>query len=575
MFSRVSIRVQQASTKRKTIRTITRRPHLRIPTRSFSSPLRQAAPRQPALPPFSIVDTTLREGEQFATASFTTEDRVYIAKQLDRLGVDYIELVNPVASEQAMKDCQKISGLGLHAKVLTHTRCHMTDVTAAVKSGVDGVNIYMATSPILRQHSHGKGIDAVVDSAREVIEYVKRNGKEIRFSCEDTFRSDPKDLLNIYHKVDQLGVHRVGIADTVGVATPDGVYDMVKKVREVIRPTTGIEFHAHDDAGCCIANAYMALKAGATHIDTCVLGIGERNGITPLGGFLGRMYTLDKSHVTSRFDLSVLQHLEKYVARASEIKIPFNNYITGTSAFSHKAGVHSKAVMSNPTAYEVIDPADFGVERRIQFAHRLTGWNAIYGRSKQLQLELSDDQVKAATALLKNLADEQPLNLEQVDEVLMQMASVPSTASSRLTTFIKEKAGEGLSPELAAAAKAAADAMAQFELQAAQAAIKKVAAKAKNTEGKPQMGVKLEGHLFDGRVINKFMDLLVESPVKFEIKKLEVPQKNELPSAAYVHVIAETELHLLTLKEEIKHLIQSSEECRFLEIPVEELPSAN
>ena len=162
---------------------------------------------------------------------------------------------------------------------------------------------------------------------------------------------------------------------------------MVKKVREVIRPTTGIEFHAHDDAGCCIANAYMALKAGATHIDTCVLGIGERNGITPLGGFLGRMYTLDKSHVTSRFDLSVLQHLEKYeilscsfnsqfcryVARASEIKIPFNNYITGTSAFSHKAGVHSKAVMSNPTAYEVIDPADFGVERRIQFAHRLTG----------------------------------------------------------------------------------------------------------------------------------------------------------------------------------------------------------
>ena len=253
--------------------------------------------------------------------------------------MDYIELVNPAASLQAVRDCEAIARLGLRSKILTHTRCNMSDVKTAVGTGVQvccarfvlrmcvcgcltvrrsrpmsnaqGVNLYMATSSILSKHSHGKGIDAVIDIASEVIKYVKSHGLEVRFSCEDTFRSDRTDLLrstrypfspcpaaprtppstlsllapqhlaphplNALQKqaVDKLGVDRVGLADTVGIATPFEVYDTVHAVREVLSPTTGIEFHTHDDTGCCIANAYVALEAGATHIDTCVLGIGE------------------------------------------------------------------------------------------------------------------------------------------------------------------------------------------------------------------------------------------------------------------------------------------------------------
>ena len=230
------------------------------------------------MPPFRLVDTTLREGEQFATSEFTPSDRVYIAKMLDQIGVDYIEMVNPAASTQAVRDCEAVARLGLRSRVLTHTRCHMHDVAIAVATGVQGVNLYMATSAVLREHSHGKGIDAVIATAAEVIGYVQKHGLEVRFSCEDAFRSNLDDILRVYAAVDKLGVDRVGVADTVGVATPFQVYETVRAVRSVIRPTTGIEFHTHNDTGCCVSNALMALEAGATHIDTSVLGIGEVTG---------------------------------------------------------------------------------------------------------------------------------------------------------------------------------------------------------------------------------------------------------------------------------------------------------
>eukprot|EP01124_Arcella_intermedia_P002948 TRINITY_DN1160_c0_g1_i1.p1 TRINITY_DN1160_c0_g1~~TRINITY_DN1160_c0_g1_i1.p1 ORF type:complete len:323 (-),score=73.38 TRINITY_DN1160_c0_g1_i1:775-1743(-) len=317
----------------------------------------------------------------------------------------------------------------------------------------------------------------------------------------------------------------------------------------------------------------MALLAGATHIDTCVLGIGERNGITPLGGFLGRMYTLDKEHVKKRYDLQVLNHLERYVSRAAGVTVPFNNYITGSSAFTHKAGVHSKAVMSNPSAYEVIDPADFGVLRNIQFAHRLTGWNAIYQRSKQLQLDLSDDQVKAATAMIKNLADERNVTLEQVDSVLLELAAVPQTSSSKISSFAKDTSK--LSPELAAAAKAAAEALALFEREAAKEAITKIQeASLAKVKKQPTVILKVEGHIFDTRCINEIFDVLVDSPCKFEISHLDVPTKNELTSVAFLKVWAENAKDLQTVKTSVQALVSHSykDTCVLSEADLSDLP---
>lgn len=365
---------------------------------------------------FSIIESTLREGEQFANAFFTSDQKVEIAHLLDALGVEYLELTSPAASPQSQQDCTRIASLGLRSKILTHVRCHMDDAKMAIDTGVDGIDVVFGTSSYLREFSHGKDIPYIIDSAIQVIEFVKSQGLEVRFSSEDSFRSDLVDLLTIYRAVDKIGVTRVGIADTVGVANPRQVYDLVRTLRSVV--SCDIEFHGHNDTGCAVANAYCALEGGATHVDTSVLGIGERNGITPLGGLIARMYTYNADMIRNRYNLPLLREVENYVAGLVSVDVPFNNYITGYTAFTHKAGIHAKAILNNPSTYEILDPADFGLTRYIHVAHRLTGWNAIKQRAEQLQLNLSDDAIKAITAQIKTLADQKRLNLDDVDVLL-------------------------------------------------------------------------------------------------------------------------------------------------------------
>jgi homocitrate synthase len=207
----------------------------------------------------------------------------------------------------------------LKAKILTHVRCHLEDAKIAVETGVDGLDVVIGTSSYLREHSHGKDMTYIKNTALEVIEFVKSKGKEIRFSSEDSFRSDLVDLLSIYSAVDKVGVNRVGIADTVGCASPRQVYDLVRTLRGVV--SCDIETHFHNDSGCAIANAFCALEAGATHIDTSVLGIGERNGITPLGGLMARMIVADRDYVLSKYNIKKLKEVEDLVADLVEVNV--------------------------------------------------------------------------------------------------------------------------------------------------------------------------------------------------------------------------------------------------------------
>ena len=381
-----------------------------------------------SLESFAIIESTLREGEQFANAFFDSAQKDEIARLLDTFGVEYLELTSPAASPQSRADCARIAALGLRTKLLTHTRCHMDDARLAVDTGVDGIDVLFGTSSYLREFSHGKSIRQIIDSAVQVIEFIKGQGLEVRFSSEDSFRSDLVDLLTVYREVDQIGVNRVGIADTVGIATPLQVHDLVRTLRGVV--SCDIEFHGHNDTGCAIANTYCALAAGATHVDTSVLGIGERNGITPLGGLVARMYALDPQQIRSKYNLPMLREVENYVAEIVGVDVPFNNYITGYAAFTHKAGIHAKAILNNPDTYEILDPADFGLTRYLHIAHRLTGWNAVKQRAEQLQLDLTDPQVKEVTAHIKTEADQRKLSLDDVDVLLREYHSRAVTVES-------------------------------------------------------------------------------------------------------------------------------------------------
>jgi homocitrate synthase len=374
-----------------------------------------------SLTEFFIVDSTLREGEQFVGAAFSSKDKIEIARTLSEFGAEYLEVTSPCASPQSRRDCEHLASLGLRSKVVTHIRCHPDDAEIALDVGVDGINVVIGTSDLLRQFAHGKDINQVIDLAAQVLTYIRQQSPtiELRFSTEDSFRSSLEDLLQVYTAIERLGVvNRFGIADTVGIATPQQVTNLVRTLRPLTQ--ADIEFHGHNDTGCAIANSYSALEAGATHINTCILGIGERNGITPLSGLIARLYTLNPDLVRRKYQLPLLKHLDQLVAQKVGVTIPFNHYITGKSAFSHKAGIHLKALLKNSKTYEILDPQDFDLTRRLEVAHRLTGWHAIQERADQLGLDLPETQLRAATQYIKALADHRQLSLADVDVILHQ-----------------------------------------------------------------------------------------------------------------------------------------------------------
>jgi homocitrate synthase len=365
---------------------------------------------------FRIIDSTLREGEQFALAHFTIEQKLAIAGALDRFGVDYMELTSPVASPQSESDLREVAAMPRSFRLLTHVRCNLDDARLAIDTGVDGVDVLIATSSRLRPVSHGMSIDEIIDIGTDVVGAIRGAGVEARFSTEDSFRSDPDDLVRIYRAIDRAGVDRVGLADTVGVATPPQVHDLVSLVRRNVG--CDIEFHAHDDTGCAVANALAALEAGATHVDTTILGIGERNGIVPLSAMMARLVTL-QPELVEHYRLAMLPELDAMLAEMLGIAVPFNAAVTAPTAFHHKAGMHTKAVLVDPGAYEILDPAQFGRERSILAGHRLAGRHAIGDRASTLGVRLDDAGLRSLTAEVKRRGDDGPLDTETLDALIV------------------------------------------------------------------------------------------------------------------------------------------------------------
>lgn len=370
---------------------------------------------------WQLLDTTLREGEQFAPAHFALADKLEIATALDAFGVRRLEVTNPVASPASRRACERLAGAGLRAKVLAHTRVVRADVDAAADAGAHGVNLLFATSEPLRRAGHGQELDAMLDRTLDLVAHARAQGLEVRFSCEDAFRTDPSVVRRIYRAVDAVGVDRLGIADTVGVATPRRVRSLVRTLRREL--SAELEFHGHDDTGCAVANAFEAADAGAAWIDTSVLGLGERNGITPMGAFLARMAVDDPAAVAARYRLRDLPALDRMVARMAGVEIPFNSPVTGAYAYHHKAGLHLHAIANDPHAYEAVPAETFGLRRTLELGSALVGRHALAHRADQLGLDLDEGRLRAVTSQLKAEADQRPVPAAEVDRLLQRAAA--------------------------------------------------------------------------------------------------------------------------------------------------------
>lgn len=363
--------------------------------------------------PITILDSTLREGEQFAGAFFNNAQRLQIAHLLDALGVPFLEVPSPIASPETQQAVRELCNADLQTRILAHVRCVEADVSAALETPVYGINLFYGTSTELRTFSHGRRIEQMIQDAVPLIRCIRAAGRYVRFSAEDAFRSDLVDLLTIFDAVVEAGVQRIGLPDTVGVATPRQVERIVRLCAERY-PHVGIEFHGHNDTGCAIANTVAAMEAGADCLDVTVLGIGERNGIASLSGLISQLY-IHYPELLANYNLTQLAPLDGYVAHCLSIPIPFNAPITATGAFTHRAGVHTKAVLQNPQAYEALNPDDFGLLRHVDIGSRFTGRYAVGHRAAALGLQLSGEEIARLTQALKACAEHGSLSQEEVD----------------------------------------------------------------------------------------------------------------------------------------------------------------
>ncbi|MBE7472416.1 MAG: pyruvate carboxyltransferase [Anaerolineales bacterium] len=364
--------------------------------------------------PLEIIDTTLREGSQSSLLHdhykyfFNQNDKVEIARALIVYGVKFIELFAPIVSPQERDDFAAIKAVRDelimqkgYTFLLAHVRCHPDDVASAIEAGADGLNFYIGLSETSRMYNHGRDLDELTRRAKVLLEEVRRHHPELilRFSGEDAFRTPEPHLFRVYDEIVPF-VDRLGTPDTVGVATPTGVVQRIKALRERY-PTMNFEGHFHDDRGFALFNALEAVKNGMRYINTTLLGVGERSGITSMTALFFNLY-IDKAY----------DHLEGYNLRgsypinvmfASKLKklVPSKEPVSLTNR-THTAGVHQKALLNHAATYEAFPLDQFGVSESEVLLGPLSGWNIVHYFLKEIKgYNLDEGTARQIAAVFK------------------------------------------------------------------------------------------------------------------------------------------------------------------------------
>ncbi len=364
--------------------------------------------------PLEIIDSSLREGQQTSLLHdhhkyfFTRADKEEILRALIIYGVKFVELFAPVVSPQERDDFTALRAVRDalvtqkgYTFLLAHVRCHPRDVESAIAAGADGLNFYFGTSPESRQFNHGSELDHLAATARGLLEDVRRHHPHliVRFSGEDAFRTSLPDLYRVYDEVAPL-VHRLGMPDTVGVATPATVAERVAAL-SARYPSTPIEGHFHDDRGLSLINALTAVGHGLRYVNTTVCGVGERSGITSLTALLFNLHIdrdydkLEGYHLRGSYPMNVL------MADKLKMLVPPQEPVSLTNR-THTAGVHQSAVLRGAAAYEAHPLDQFGVSETEILLGPLSGWNIIHYFLKEIRyFQVDEATARQVAALFK------------------------------------------------------------------------------------------------------------------------------------------------------------------------------
>ncbi len=348
----------------------------------------------------TILDSTLREGEQHPGVSFSTKQRIQIAWMLDSFGVDQIE-ISPVISEDHFVSTKTILKQGLRADILAHVRATKSDVDIAIGCGATWVATYMGISDIHLAAKLKITREEAKIRALEVADYIKAHGLKARFTMEDASRTEPKFLIEMCKEMNLRGIERISIPDTVGIMRPRGMYNLVKMVYDNIDSSrSSLDVHCHNDVGLALANGLAGCEAGANQIHTTIDGFGERTGIPTLAETAVALTLIYKSN--NRLRLHMLKDLSRTVSQYTNLGIPESKPIVGDSAYKHKAGTHLAAILKNPSAYEILEPKLVGNRRKIVFGE-LAGKNGAAYLLSLLGLETDEHEAKTLARGMKDL----------------------------------------------------------------------------------------------------------------------------------------------------------------------------
>ena len=359
-----------------------------------------------------IFDTTLRDGEQSPGCSMTIDEKIKVAIQLDKLGVDIIEAGFAAASPGDFEAISKISEVVKNSTVCSLSRAVENDILKAgeaiAKANHKRIHTFIATSPIHMEYKLKMAPDEVIKRAVKAVEYARTFTEDVEFSCEDAGRSEMPFLKEIIAAVIEAGAKTINIPDTVGYTMPWEFGNQIKELVDFVEDKAIISVHCHNDLGLATANSIQAVKNGARQVECTINGIGERAGNAALEEVAMIIQTRKDifSDVKTNINTKEIYKTSRLLTSITGIEPQPNKAIVGKNAFAHESGIHQDGVLKHRDTYEIIKAEDIGIEKNNSIVlGKHSGRHAFSDKLKELGYELSDEELNKAFERFKILAD--------------------------------------------------------------------------------------------------------------------------------------------------------------------------
>ncbi|UHA72267.1 2-isopropylmalate synthase [Paenibacillus sp. 481] len=392
-----------------------------------------------------VFDTTLRDGEQSPGVNLNTNEKLEIAYQLERLGVDRIEAGFPAASPGDLAAVNAVASAVKNASVVALSRARISDIDAAreaLKGAQDPcLHLFLASSPIHRQHKLRMSKEQMLEAAEAAIKYAKQYFSKIEFSPEDAGRTEIDFLCQVTEMAIKAGASVVNIPDTVGYLSPYEYGNIFKTLKEQVPGIEKIQLsaHCHDDLGMATANALAAILNGADQIEGTINGIGERAGNTAIEEVALALETRQQFYqAKTTLVLPEIARTSRLVSKLTGMVVPGNKAIVGANAFAHESGIHQDGMLKEKTTYEIMSPETIGLKDSKLVLGKHSGRHAFREKLIDMGYELEEEQLNITFAKFKDLADKKKEVSDEDIRVLLEQKLIDIPEEYKLETIFVE-----------------------------------------------------------------------------------------------------------------------------------------